>query len=168
MRKVILVLLVSLFSLAFANEITKVGVIDISKVYTRYIKESADSRKIDELKNAYEEEISRRKVEIDKLNRELIKATDDDNQDLVAKLESDITIKKTNLQSYKIYKTKEINALITSDSSKKEFADKVYDEIQRIALQKGYSIIIKKTDPSVYWSSTEIDITDLVIQGLTD
>lgn len=169
MRKTVFVILLVFISLAIsANEITKVGIVDISRVYTRYIKESTGARQIDELNEAYEEEVSRRKVEIDQLNRELIKARDDDNQELVVKLESEITIKKTNLQQYKIFKTKEINTLIASDSSKREFANKVYDEIQRIALQKGYSLIFKKSDPSVYWSSPEIDITDLVIQGMTD
>jgi len=165
---IILLFLLLTITGVFSNQITKIGVVDVSKVYTRYVRDSAGARDIDKLKADFEDEMARRKIEIDQISQDLIKARDNDNQDLVVKLESDLEIKKTNLQQFFLFKSREINTLISSDAAKTEFADKLYDVIQKVALQNGFSLILKKSDPAIYWMSQEIDITELVIQGMTN
>lgn len=167
MRKII-VLLIMLGASISANELTKVGVVDTNRVYQRYIKDSADARKFNKYKNKLEKEISKRKIEIDQLEVELIKARDDDKESLVIELDSKLQVKKINLQEYVRHKNIELNALISTDSSKREFSEKLYDAIDRIAQREGYSVILKKSDPSIIWMNNEVDITELVIQGLMD
>lgn len=168
LRKVtVLALLVSALSL-FSNELTKVGVVDINKVYTRWIKESADARKFDEYKQSIQTEISKRKIEIDQIDRELIQARDDDNAELVAELESELQIKKINLQEYTRYKNSELNARIASDATKADFSSKLQNAIDEVGKLKGYSVIFQANDPDMIWYHPDVDITDLVIQNLME
>lgn len=161
----ILTIFTSLVSLG-ANDLTKIGVVDINEVYTRFIKESADARKFDVFKRSIEEEISKRKIEIDQIDKKLIEARDDDNEDLVAELESDLQIRKINLQEYSRYKNKELNARISSDATKEDFSRSLQDAIREVGLQNGYSIIMQSKDPNIIWYHKDIDVTELVIQNL--
>lgn len=149
-----------------ANELTKVGIVDTNKVYQRYIKESSKARKFNDYKEQLEKEISKRKIEIDQIEKELIKARDDDNEALTIELDSKLKVKKINLQEFVKHKNRELNALISTDASKSEFSGKLYDAIRQIGLQKGYSVILKKSDPAIIWMHNEVDITELVIQEL--
>lgn len=167
MRKILLTFILILLTFTvFAEDLTKVGVVNINEVYTRFIKESADARKFDELKRAIQEEISRRKIEIDQIDRSLIEARDDDNQDLVAELESDLQIKKINLQEYTKYKNMDLNARISSDATKTDFSNKLQDAIRAVGLQHGFSVIFQSTDPNLIWYNNDVDVTELVIQNL--
>lgn len=162
-------LLISIFSSLVtlgANDLTKVGVVDINKVYTRFIKESADARKFDEFKQSIQEEISKRKIEIDQIDKDLIEARDDDNEEGVAELESQLSIKKINLQEYTRYKNKELNARISSDATKEDFARSLQEAIREVGLQNGYSVIFQSNDPSMIWYHNDVDVTELVIQNL--
>lgn len=167
MKRILLLLIFTSIALG-ANELTKVGVIDVNKVYQRYIKDSAKARKFDKYKAQLEKDISTRKIEIDQIEQELIKARDDDDESLVAELESDLQVKKLNLQEYVRHKNRELNALISTDASKREFSEKLQDAVSRIASREGYSIIMVKRDPAIFWYHNEVDITEQVIQGLVE
>ncbi|QEN03266.1 OmpH family outer membrane protein [Thiospirochaeta perfilievii] len=164
-RVFITILILISFNIS-ANDITKVGIVNVNEVYTRFIKESADVRKFDELKRSIQEEISKRKIEIDQIDKELIEARDDDNQELVVELESELQIKKINLQEYTKYKNRDLNARISSDATKSDFADKLQEAIQSVGLKNGYSVIFQKTDPNLLWFQPDVEITELVIQEL--
>lgn len=169
MKKItLLLILLTMFFTVTANELTKVGVVDTNKVYTRWIKESADARKFEVYKQSIEDEISKRKIEIDQLDKELIIARDDDNADLVAELESELQIKKINLQEYARHKNNELNARIASDATKGNFGEKLMDALDEVGKQKGYSIIFHANDTNMLWYHPDVDITDLVIQNLME
>lgn len=167
--KLRVILLLSIFSTLFivgADDLTKVGVVDINQVYTRFIKESADARKFDEFKQSIQEEISKRKIEIDQIDKELIEARDDDNEKLVLELESELQIKKINLQEYTRYKNKELNARISSDATKEDFARNLQEAIREVGLSNGFSVIFQSNDPNMIWYNNDVDVTELVIQNL--
>lgn len=164
--KYLFVIVVMFISSLYANELTKVGIVDTNKVYQRYIKESSKARKFNDYKEQLEKEISKRKIEIDQIEQELIKARDDDNEALTFELDSKLKVKKINLQEYVKHKNRELNAMISTDASKSEFSGKLYDAIRQIGLQNGYSVILKKSDPAIIWMHNEVDITELVIQEL--
>ncbi len=167
MKKIVLFIFLSVMIMSLsANDLTKVGIVNINEVYTRFIKESADARRFDELKRIIQEEISKRKIEIDQIDKELIDARDDDRQDLVVELESELQLKKTNLQEYTKYKNRELNLWISSDATKSEFTNQVQEAIKAVGIQNGYSVIFYKKDPNIIWYHPEVDITELVIQSL--
>lgn len=164
--KIFLLLFISLSFGIYSNDLTKVGVVDVNEVYTRFIKESADARKFDEYKRTIQEEISKRKIEIDQIDKDLIEARDDDNQDLVIELESELQIKKINLQEYTKYKNRELNARISSDATKEEFSTQLQEAINKVGLQNGFSVIFYAKDPNMLWYHKDVDVTDLVIKSL--
>lgn len=166
--KRILLLLVFVSALLGANELTKVGVVDTNKVYQRYIKDSAEARKFNKYKSNLEKEISRRKIEIDQIEQDLIEARDNDDENLVAELESKLQVKKLNLQEFVKHKNNELSALISTDSSKREFSEKLIEAIDRIASREGFSVILRRNDQSIIWLHNEVDITEQVIQGLME
>lgn len=169
MKKITLIMLFCmLFSTVSANELTKVGIVDTNKVYTRWIKESADARNFDVYKQSIEDEISKRKIEIDQIDKALIIARDDDNDELVAELESELQVKKINLQEYARHKNKELNARIASDATKNDFSEKFQAAIDKVGKQKGFSIIFHASDKTMLWFHPEVDITNLVIQELME
>ncbi|MGL1891716.1 MAG: OmpH family outer membrane protein [Spirochaetaceae bacterium] len=163
---VIFIFLTVVFNVNANNDLTKVGVVDVSEVYTRFSKESTDARKFDEYKSKIEDEISKRKIEIDNIDKNLIDARDNDDQELVAELESKLQISKINLQNYVRYKNNELRALISSDSTKGDFSDRLQDAMKEVALQNGISIIMHKDDPKMLWYSPDVDITELVIEKI--
>ncbi|MBN2617051.1 MAG: OmpH family outer membrane protein [Spirochaetales bacterium] len=166
MRKILLISFILILTNSFADELTKVGVVNVNEVYTRFIKESADARKFDEYKKTIQEEISKRRIEIDQIDKELIEARDDDNIDLVAQLESELQIKKINLQEYTRYKNMELNARISSDATKNDFSKKFEEAIKRVGMQNGYSVIFQSSDPNLIWYHNDVDVTELVIKAL--
>ena len=167
MKKIIILLIISVLSISLSSEeLTKVGVVDISKIYNRYIKESADARKLEIYLKDVEDQISQRSVEIDHIEQELTKARDDDNEALITELETDLKIKRQNRQEYSKHKKREYEAMISSESTKSEFSEKLVEAIKQIGLQKGFSVILRKSDPDMIWYHNDVDITDLVIQNL--
>lgn len=167
MKKAVLFILLSvMITNLSAIDLTKVGIVNINEVYTRYIKESADARRFDEMKRTIQEEISKRKIEIDQIDKELIEARDDDKQDLIVELETELQLKKINLQEYTKYKNRELNAWISSDAGKLEFSNKLQEAIKQVSIQNGYSVIFYKSDTNIIWYHPEVDITKLVIQSL--
>ncbi len=165
-NKIFIIGLLIISTTLSAVDLTKVGVININEIYTRFIKESADARKFDEYKKSIQEEISKRKIEIDQIDKELIEARDDDRIDDVAKLESELQIKKINLQEYTKYKNRELNAMISSDATKEDFSKKLQEAIMEVGLQNGFSVIFQSSDANIIWYHNEVDITELVIQAL--
>lgn len=154
------------FNLNGNNDLTKVGIVDVNEIYTRFIKDSADARKFDEYKSSIEDEISERKIEIDNIDKDLIDARDNDDEDLIAELESDLQIAKINLQDYVKFKNRELSAKIASDATKENFSTQMYDAVQEVALENGYSVILQKDNANMLWHATDVDITELVIQKI--
>ena len=71
MRKKIFIIAVVLGLISggfiFATQITKVGIVDISRIYSIYFRESKEVIKLEELRSAYLKEIAKKKEEINLL-----------------------------------------------------------------------------------------------------
>ncbi len=169
MKKGIIFLCLMLCSMTlFSNDLTKVGVVDVSKIYNRFIQESAAKRKLDEYQSNVDEQVSQRKIEIDQIEQELVSARDDDDEALVVELEAQLNIKRINLQEFAKHKTREYNAMISSETSKHDFSTKLMEAIKRVASQNGFSVIFHKDTSGLLWNSPDVDVTDLVIQSMME
>lgn len=167
MKKSIITLLVLVSTLTLnANDLRSIAVINLTKIYTRYIEDSVEARQLSEYKKSIEDEISKRKIEIDKIQKDLIYATDDDNEILMAELSSQLEIKRLNLQSYAYLKNREYEMMISSSISKGDFLEVLKETIQEVGLENDIAVFLKSSDTNILWNSWDVDATDLVIEKL--
>ena len=94
-KKFFALCLVFLFAAAgaFAQQITKFGVVDTSKVYEAYFRNSAPIRNYEKKKAEYQEEIEKRTQELKTLQQKKLEYEKNGNDTQALKVEAEITKK---------------------------------------------------------------------------
>ncbi|WP_321991672.1 OmpH family outer membrane protein [Marispirochaeta aestuarii] len=167
MKRIISALLLTLvLSSGYSQVISRVGVVDLSKIFSQYFRESVSFRKIEELQTTYEEE--RRNIinQIDKLKEDKLNAQRNSNESLVLRIEKQIDEKQEYLKDYHSVMTNRINRLKESMQASSSLSSEILQAIGYVAEQEGYAVIYKAQDPNILFFSKDADITDLVIQRL--
>ncbi len=165
----VLLLLVSLFMTAFslsAEQITKVAVLDYNRILSAFYADSAEARRIDEMKTVFAQEVRRLQEEIQTLEERKLEAENRGNSRDALDIDSTIQDKKQYYQEYVRVRGNQIQQSAANLGSSNELAREILKEIQYIAESNGYSIVLKRSDPDLLWWSYEVDITDLVLQRL--
>ncbi|MCR4627350.1 MAG: OmpH family outer membrane protein [Treponema sp.] len=158
---------VAVSSAAFAEQITRFGVVDTARVYQSYFRNSAPVRNYESKKAQFQEEINKRTQEIQDLQQKKVEYEKDDNEAAAMRLEAEITRKTDFLTEYTNAKNIELetikNSLVRSDA----FYQKLYATLSRVAESEGYSMILSLQQANgVLWYSPSVDITDQVIREL--
>lgn len=155
----------------FGQQITRVAVIDLQKVYMTYYKDSQAVRALEEDKIRVNDEIRRLSDEIKDLQRQRLQlAVSSDPQTLKA-FDEKLYSKAQFLSDYVKIKQAEIDAKAQSLSQGDSFVQMLYRTVQAISEAEGFSLVLSSRDAtstgsSVIWFSPMIDITDKVIQAL--
>ena len=151
----------------FAQQITKFGVVDTSKVYSAYFRNSAPVRNYEKKKAEYQEEIDKRTQELKTLQQKKLEYEKNGNEAQALKVEAEITKKTDYLTEYTNAKNVELESMLKSLESSDEFYKKLYNTLGQIAESGGYSMILSLQDANaILWYSNSVDITDQVIQKL--
>ena len=151
----------------FAQQITKFGVVDTSKVYSAYFRNSAPIRNYEKKKAEYQEEIDKRTQELKTLQQKKVEYEKSGNDTQALKVEAEITKKTDYLTEYTNAKNVELESMLKSLESSDEFYKKLYNTLGQIAESGGYSMILSLQDANaILWYSNSVDITDQVIQKL--
>ena len=152
---------------AFAQQITKFGVVDTSKVYSAYFRNSAPIRNYEKKKAEFQEEIDKRTQEIKTLQQKKLEYQKNGNESQALKIEAEITKKTDYLTEYTNAKNVELESMLKSLETSDEFYKKLYSTLGQIAESGGYSMILSlQASNSILWYSNSVDITDQVIQKL--
>ncbi|MBO7582521.1 MAG: OmpH family outer membrane protein [Treponema sp.] len=152
---------------AFAQQITKFGVVDTSKVYNAYFRNSAPIRNYEKKKAEFQEEIDKRTQELKSLQQKKVEYQQNGNESQALKVEAEITKKTDYLREYTNAKNVELESMLKSLETSDEFYKKLYDTLEKIAESGGYSMILSlQASNSILWYSNSVDITDQVIQRL--
>lgn len=145
-----------------AIKLVRIGVVDLDRVFASYPGISDIQKKLKDERDKYEIEINKRKEEINVLESSLT------NQSLTesernARL-AEIEFKKQKLTEY----VNEVNNTLISlkDEMTKSIYQKINIVIQRIGMEKGFSIIFKRSSDSILFLDKEVDITADVITRL--
>ena len=151
----------------FAQQITKFGVVDTSKVYSAYFRNSAPVRNYEKKKAEYQEEIDKRTQELKTLQQKKLEYEKNGNDSQALKVEAEITKKTDYLTEYTNAKNVELESMLKSLETSDEFYKKLYNTLGQIAESGGYSMILSlQASNSILWYSNSVDITDQVIQKL--
>lgn len=156
---------------AYSQQITRVAVVDLSRVITAYHSQSKAVRDFEAKKDKVQSDIDRMSAEISRLLGLKAEADRADDKARSASLKSEIDEQTRKLSEYATIKQAELDAeaerLVASDL----FTQELYRKIQSVAEFKGFSLVLnlKSRDgimSSVLWYSPMIDITTDVIQAL--
>ncbi|MCR5605786.1 MAG: OmpH family outer membrane protein [Treponema sp.] len=151
----------------FAQQITRFGVVDTSRVYQSYYRNSAPVRNYEAKKSEFQNEIKKRTAALRDLQEKKLEYQKNGDDSNVLKVEAQITKDTQYLQEYTTAKNMELESLKASLKNSDEFYQKLYATLAKIAESNGYSMILslQQTD-SVLWYSPSVDITDEVISSL--
>ncbi len=167
-RKTILIgiLFTILASFLFAEKLTMIGVVDLTKIVSDYFKESTSWREIDELTNKVDETTTEKMTEIRELQGQKIEAENNENDNLVLRLDDDILKKQQYLQEYHKIMSDRIASKKENLLTSSGFSKEIIETIQFIAENEGFSIVLRKKDPNILYYNFEVDITEKVIERL--
>ena len=167
-RFIVVALLI--FSLAglSAQQITRFAVVDTSRIYTTFYRDSRSVRDYETKKTQYQAEIQRMSDEIKDLRQQKVDADTAKDDTKSARLDSDINSKTRTLLDYSKVKNSELDTIKKKLSTDDEFYSMLYDQIRKVAESDGYSMVLSIQDGnSIIWYSPTVDITDKVIRNMT-
>ncbi len=152
---------------AFAQQITKFGVVDTAKVYNAYFRNSAPVRNYEKKKAEFQQEINKYTDEIQKLQTKKIDYEQAGNENMALKTQAEITKKSDFLIEYTNAKNVELESMQKTLQGSDAFYNKLYDTLSKIAESGGYSMILSLQQAnSILWYSNSVDITEQVIVEL--
>jgi len=158
-------------TIAFSQQITRVAVIDLQKVYMTYYKDSQAVRAFEEEKQRVNDEIKRLGDEIKALQTRRLEIISSGDSIALKSFDETLYRKAQFLSDYVKVKQADLDDKANALSKGDAFVQMLYRTVQTISEKEGYSLVISSRDAadtgsSVIWFSPMIDITDMVIQAL--
>jgi len=171
LNKIVLLsaLLFPVSTILFSEQLTRIGIIDIEKVYSIYFRESRTVMDLQEKQNTILKEIQRIDDQILTLENKKLEAEMRGDQENALKLDREIFDRKQYLEDYKRIKMQQLKKLSENLYQSDEFLDELLEAINFVAESEGFSIILnnsKQFKQFFFYYTKEVDITDKVIQEL--
>lgn len=171
MKKIIVVLLLLAVCVATPlvaqASLTKFGVIDTSRVYNAYFRNSTGARNYEQKKADFQAEVDRMTEELRTLQSQKLELEETGDIEGAASLEATIKTKTTSLTQYTKTKNIELENLKSNLESSDEFYNNLYKVVEKIAESNGLSLILSLQQANaVIWYSESVDITQQVIDSL--
>ncbi|MDR2659159.1 MAG: OmpH family outer membrane protein [Spirochaetaceae bacterium] len=169
MKKIVLshICLLVIPMLLPAQQLTRFAVVDMTKVYTAFFKESRVVRDFEERSARVQADVDRMTREIQDLKSSQSNAELQGDNEKAVRLENEIYKKSEFLKEYFKLKTAELEDQKKKLSQSSTFLEQVYNELRLVAESEGYSMVLNLKDvKGILWYSPAIDITDRVIQNL--
>ncbi len=168
MKKLLLVcLLVAGATMSFAQQITMFGVVDTSLVYSTYFRNSSAVRNYDQKRASFQKEIDELTSELREKQMRKLELEREGKKTEALRLETQIAQDTEYLQEYSYAKNIELDNLQKNLANSNEFYQNLYEVIEDIAEEEGYSMILDMQDDSILWHSPSVDITRDVIDRLS-
>lgn len=150
-----------------AQQITRFGVVDTSRVYNAYFRNSSAVRNYESRRAEYQQEIQNLTDEIRSLESQRLEYQKNEDSASVMRLEGEITRRTDFLREYTNAKNVELESMLRSLKTSDEFYQRLYSVLSRIAETGGYSMILSlQQSNGILWYSNSVDVTDQVISQL--
>lgn len=159
--------LASLFGVPLgAQQLTRFAVVDLSRVYTQFFRESRAVREWEERSARVQSEVDRMTAEIQTLNGSFVDAEARGDEERALRIQNDIYRKQNFLRDYYQVKKTELEDQMKKLAQSGSFLEQVRDEIRFLAESEGYSMVLNQRDPNILWFSPTVDITEKLITNL--
>lgn len=149
-----------------AEQLTQIGVIDISKIISSYFEASYALREIDDMQKKFETDKAQIVAKIQQLETQQLSAQNEGDDQLALKLGDEIFKQKSYLQEFIRIRTSQIKTKRDTLLQSPTFLSDLVKAIAYVAENHGYSIVLRSDDPNILYWSKEVDITDQVINRL--
>ncbi len=168
--------LAALFALgtgtAFAQQLTRIAVVDLSRILATLPRDPAALRDFDQKKSEVQAEIDRMSDVIRSLQARKADADREGNQTVSAQMDAEIAAKMDELRDYIKLKQPLLEDLARKMPPSPIYVQQVNRQIQASAEADGYSIVLSlrggdSSASPVLWYSPSIDITDMVLKSLS-
>jgi outer membrane protein len=165
-RRIGFVFLLLLLGLgAWGEQLTTVAVIDITRVYNSFYRDSQQVRELESLRRQYQAEIESHRRELEQLEDDRVEAEERGDEEEVEELDQEILEKRQFLQDLAARRQRQLNAReesLVSDS----FLNQLQDAIEFVAESEGYTVVLRTDMEGLQWWSAAVDISDLVLDRL--
>ncbi len=166
-RYIITLLLFALSGMLFSQQITRMAVVDYSRLLSVYYQDSRKIKEVNDFENEIMEELASIQDEISDLEEKKIDAERNGDQESVLSFDEMIDQKKKYQQDYLRIKKTQLNNMKEKYASSLSMTTEIYDAIVYVSQSEGYSFVMKKSDPDLVWWSPDVDITDAVLNRLS-
>jgi len=151
----------------YGQQLTRVGLVDLQRVYTTFYSQSREVREFNEKRAAFEREITNQSNAIRTLQQRRADAIQRNDQAEVTRLEREINTLSENLRNFHATRTEQLENESRNLTRSESFLNTVNQAVRFVAESEGYTLIFdSKATPGILWNSQMIDITDTVIRRL--
>jgi len=155
------------FGFLYSQQLTRIAVVDLPRVYTEFFQESRAVREFEERAARVQRDIDRMQTDIQNLRTRHADAVLRDEQSEIIRLETEIHRRTENLRNFYQARTAELDTARSRLMQSGEFLTQVHNEIRFIAESEGFTNVFDiKNTPGMVWFSPSVDITDKLIQSL--
>jgi Skp family chaperone for outer membrane proteins len=167
----VLLLVAATACMAFGQQVTRIAVVDLSRVISACSRESQSVRDFEKRKSQVQTDIDRMSGDIMRLMSQKADADKAGDKASSQKYRDEIDKRTKSLSDFVSAKQAELDEEAKKLAANDEFSQRLYKQIQNIAETEGYSLVLnlKSSDSvmnAVLWYSPMIDITSSVIQAL--
>jgi outer membrane protein len=149
-----------------AEQITTVGVVNVSTVFNSYYQDSNAVRELEELKVSIQQQIDDFLAELRSLEEQKREAELAGDEAQALRIDDEVFEKTQYIQDFTTIKQRQLydmeQRLLTSDS----FLADLRQAIVKVAEANGFTIVVTANDNQLIWHSQEVDITNLVLEQL--
>lgn len=149
-----------------AQQIPRVGIVDLQRVTTTYFRESAALRSFEDERDRVQRQQARLEAEILDFEARKVEAEEADNNAQALRLDEELFDKRQHLRNYLTVKNRQLSAMVARLAESDEFLTKMTGAIEFVAESEGYSIILNRDNDLFLFFVPEVDITELVIAEL--
>ncbi|MFP4483667.1 MAG: OmpH family outer membrane protein [Spirochaetaceae bacterium] len=164
-RMVIGVVLALVGVAASAEQLTTVAVIDITRVYNSFYRDSRQVRDLENLREQYQSEIESHQRDLERLEDRRSEAEERGDEERVEELDQQILEQRRFLQDLATRRQRQLDTREESLLSD-EFLQQLLDAIEFVAESEGYTVVLRRDTDGLQWWSSAVDISDLVLDRL--
>lgn len=169
MKKIVFISsFITLALCAFSQQIPRIGVVDTSRVFQTYFRDSVAVRNYENKKVEFQNEIDKKTEELKQLLQSKIAYEESGNSAQALRVEAEIIKKSDYLTSFTQTKQIELDTIRKRLESSDSFYKSLYEVIEQVAESEGYSLILSlQQAQNILWYSPSVDMTDKVITNLS-
>ena len=165
----LIVISVSAFVCAQTQQITRIAVIDMQKIYLTYYSDSSAVRNFEAEKQKIQDQIKKLSDEIMELQKKKLQLQTDGKLSEATALDVEIAKKAQYLSDFIRIKKAELDDKAQKLMNTDDFMSRLYKTVQQVAESEGYSIVldirgVNQVTSNIIWFTPLIDITDKVLQ----
>ncbi len=162
---ILLGVLLTVATLAGAEQLTTVGIINIDRIYNSFYRDSQEVRELERLRREYQDEIDSHVRELETLRQRFNTALDQNNRVTADRLQTQVTEKERFIEDLARRRRAQLEArqarLLSDD-----FLNRLQQAIQFVAESGGYTLVLRTDTEGLQWWSSAIDISDQVLARL--